>query len=324
VASGEGVLTGAAATTAAGGIATVGSWTLGTAAGANTLTATIAGSDPSISVTFTAMAAPIPPSGLRFEDAALTAPYGAGGLTDAPTLDDNGGEGVRYQITAPETVPGGITIDESTGVLRWSEALDAGTYELTVGASNRAGTATAALTITITPIAVTVIPDADQLKVVGAEDPIFMYTLSEPVPEALMTGALGRVPGEGPGRYPYLIGTLSAGPNYALAVQEGEPRFWITQPEIRTETVLSDARPALGDTITVRVRIESTGGVAVENLELQVTPDAPRLRVLTWRVEVGTLDLETWTWRLPRLAPGEVVTIELEAVVIEGVDGGGG
>jgi hypothetical protein len=54
VVSGDGSLTGAVATTNASGIATVGSWTLGAVAGANTLTATITGSDPVIVVTFTA------------------------------------------------------------------------------------------------------------------------------------------------------------------------------------------------------------------------------------------------------------------------------
>jgi len=43
VASGGGSLTGGSQTTSAGGVATVGSWTLGTTAGANTLTATAAG-----------------------------------------------------------------------------------------------------------------------------------------------------------------------------------------------------------------------------------------------------------------------------------------
>ncbi|HMV32943.1 MAG TPA: filamin/ABP280 repeat domain-containing protein, partial [Gemmatimonadales bacterium] len=43
VASGGGGLTGASATTNASGVATVGSWTLGTVAGSNTLTATAAG-----------------------------------------------------------------------------------------------------------------------------------------------------------------------------------------------------------------------------------------------------------------------------------------
>ncbi|MGK2961513.1 MAG: hypothetical protein ACSLFK_05110 [Gemmatimonadaceae bacterium] len=53
VVSGGGSITGAAAVTNASGIATVGSWTLGNSAGANTLSATVAGLPP---VTFTAAA----------------------------------------------------------------------------------------------------------------------------------------------------------------------------------------------------------------------------------------------------------------------------
>jgi adhesin/invasin len=63
VATGNGSLTGASQTTEANGIATVGSWTLGTAAGSNTLTATsgtLAGSP----VTFTATATAGPASSI--------------------------------------------------------------------------------------------------------------------------------------------------------------------------------------------------------------------------------------------------------------------
>jgi hypothetical protein len=57
VASGGGSITGATATTNASGVATVGSWTLGPAAGGNTLTASAAGV---ASVTFTATAIAVP------------------------------------------------------------------------------------------------------------------------------------------------------------------------------------------------------------------------------------------------------------------------
>jgi hypothetical protein len=55
VASGGGSITGASATTNASGVAAVGSWTLGTVAGANTLTATVSGASGS-PLTFTATA----------------------------------------------------------------------------------------------------------------------------------------------------------------------------------------------------------------------------------------------------------------------------
>jgi alpha-tubulin suppressor-like RCC1 family protein len=69
VQSGGGSVTGGAVTTDANGLAAVGSWTLGTAAGANTLTATVSGVTP-VSFSATAMAGPAtvlalatPPSG---------------------------------------------------------------------------------------------------------------------------------------------------------------------------------------------------------------------------------------------------------------------
>jgi hypothetical protein len=61
VASGGGGATATTATTDAEGIATVGSWTLGTAAGTNTLTATVAGLT---AVTFTATGVPLAPASL--------------------------------------------------------------------------------------------------------------------------------------------------------------------------------------------------------------------------------------------------------------------
>jgi adhesin/invasin len=59
VASGGGSVTGASATTNADGVAMVGSWTLGPTAGANTLTATAAGSGiEGNPVSFAAMGTP--------------------------------------------------------------------------------------------------------------------------------------------------------------------------------------------------------------------------------------------------------------------------
>jgi hypothetical protein len=104
----------------------------------------------------------------------------------------------------------------------------------------------------------------------------------------------------------------------------GEPSSLVVplslEPALRVVTTLSNPRPALGDTVTVRIRVTSVGGMAAENIELKVTPDAPRLRVLGWQVGAGAIDAATWTWRLDALAQGAEVVIELEAVVIEGVD----
>ena len=73
VASGGGAITGASATTDASGIATVGSWTLGTVAGANTLTATASGLSGS-PVSFTATGS----AGDATQDVIETAPDSSG------------------------------------------------------------------------------------------------------------------------------------------------------------------------------------------------------------------------------------------------------
>jgi hypothetical protein len=72
VASGGGAITGASATTNASGIAAVGSWTLGTVAGANTLTATAGGLSGS-PVTFTATGS----VGIPTQEVIETAPDGS-------------------------------------------------------------------------------------------------------------------------------------------------------------------------------------------------------------------------------------------------------
>ena len=58
VASGGGAITGASATTNSSGVATVGSWTLGAALGANTLTATVVGL-PAVTFSATAISSPV-------------------------------------------------------------------------------------------------------------------------------------------------------------------------------------------------------------------------------------------------------------------------
>jgi adhesin/invasin len=66
VASGDGIVTGSPAVTDASGVATVGSWTLGSTAGTNTLTATAGAIFGDNSVTFTATGEPISGNRLSF------------------------------------------------------------------------------------------------------------------------------------------------------------------------------------------------------------------------------------------------------------------
>src|SRR5207244_7847011 len=94
---GSGSITGASQTTNASGIAAVGSWTLGTTAGANTLTATGPGVNGS-PVTFTATGTAGAPSAARSLVAAapsiITASSGASPATITVTVNDQFGNPV--------------------------------------------------------------------------------------------------------------------------------------------------------------------------------------------------------------------------------------
>src|SRR5439155_870530 len=82
---GSGSLTGASQTTNAGGLAAVGSWTLGTAAGQNTLTATAPGVNGS-PVTFTASGTAATPNAARSLVAATPGAISASGGASAATI----------------------------------------------------------------------------------------------------------------------------------------------------------------------------------------------------------------------------------------------
>src|SRR5207245_1085050 len=85
VAPGNGSITGPSQTTTASGVAAVGSWTLGTAAGANTLTATSPGVNGS-PITFAATAAAGAPDAARSHAAAVPATITASSGSSAATI----------------------------------------------------------------------------------------------------------------------------------------------------------------------------------------------------------------------------------------------
>jgi hypothetical protein len=166
VGMGGGSITGPAeVTTNEAGIATIDGWVLGMVAGPQTLTATLAGSDQGASVTFTATATAVAPSGLMFADATPSEVFGVGGSLPAPTLATDGGEAVTFAIGAPAPVPEGLGISPATGVIGWTARLDAGTYVLTVTATNAGGAASAEVVLTITPRSL----DETIIEAIGAQ-----------------------------------------------------------------------------------------------------------------------------------------------------------
>jgi adhesin/invasin len=165
VASGGGTITGASATTNESGIATVGSWTLGAAAGPNTLTA----SSPTISgvtVTFQAAGGAGPPANIvAFAGNNQTGTAG-GNIANAPSVkvtDANGNFVAGFTVTfAPGTgsgsVTGGSAVSNSSGIATvgsWKLGITPGAQTLIATASGLNGSP-----ITFNATAVAPIPAA--------------------------------------------------------------------------------------------------------------------------------------------------------------------
>jgi hypothetical protein len=115
VTSGGGSVTGSAATTNPSGIATAGGWTLGTATGANTLTATASGLTGS-PLTFTATATPAAASKYLVTSSTY-APVAGGAATVSAQLADQYGNPVPtsgIQVTWTRTGTGGSLTSTST------------------------------------------------------------------------------------------------------------------------------------------------------------------------------------------------------------------
>uniref|UniRef100_UPI00227AF889 Calx-beta domain-containing protein n=1 Tax=Algoriphagus sp. PAP.12 TaxID=2996678 RepID=UPI00227AF889 len=76
-----------------------------------------------------------------------------------------------------------------------------------------------AVTVVVVPKVLNIVADAGQSKVYGDPDPSFTFTATgfEGMDdETILTGSLGRAAGEDVGTYAITIGTLNAGPNYAI------------------------------------------------------------------------------------------------------------
>lgn len=175
VASGGGVITGATATTNTSGIATVGSWTVGTVAGPNTLTAAGAGLTPG-TVTFTVSAGAGPPTTVvAFVGNNQTATAQAQVVTppSVKVTDANGNAVAGFTVVfAPAagsgTVTGPSAATNSAGVAAvgsWTLGPTPGAQSLTATASGLTGSPLTFAATAVAPIPAKIIQNAGDAQI---------------------------------------------------------------------------------------------------------------------------------------------------------------
>ena len=148
VTGGGGSVTGGSPVTDASGVAAVGSWTLGTSAGANSLSATVTGVSP---VTFNATAEPGPATQLQLNDGDGQSAVAGATVSVPPSvrvLDDfgNGVAGTTVQFTVTGgggSVTGATPTSDGSGLATvgsWTLGTSAGTNTLEASAAGIVGT----------------------------------------------------------------------------------------------------------------------------------------------------------------------------------------
>ena len=152
VASGGGTATGLSAVTDANGLATVGSWTLGTQTGVNTLTASSSGLTPSL-VTFTATAVAnagtativVAPGSLSSQPATVATAVGNRPSVVIKDANNNPviGQSVTFAVASGGgSVTGGVTVTDASGIATvgsWTLGPTAGANTLTATSAGVTG-----------------------------------------------------------------------------------------------------------------------------------------------------------------------------------------
>ena len=237
--------------------------------------------------------------------------------------------------------------DTLTGALGRSAGEDVGTYGYTIGTlSGGANYAIAfpagAERFAIEPRVLRIVPDAEQSKEFAADDPVLTFTAVGLIDGDAAGGALGRVPGEAIGFYDYVLGSVDAGDNYALALTgdarfEVRPRTLVVTPDTNQSKEIGTADPIFtfthtallpGDALTgalAREAGETVGEYAFtlgtleapEVYRLTLSESAPRFQIAAMVVTItptaglskgfGDEDPEL-TFTATGLAEGEQVT----------------
>jgi adhesin/invasin len=175
VASGGGSVTGGSATTSAAGVATAGSWTLGTVAGVNSLTATVAGLLP---LSFTATGVPGSPASMVVSAGAGQSAVVGTAVAIRPAVvvrDANGnavsGVAVAFSVTAGGgSVSGAAQTTDAAGLARvggWTLGTVVGTNTLEAAVAGLSPAAFSATALVGAPAVMAVSAGNNQSATVG-------------------------------------------------------------------------------------------------------------------------------------------------------------
>jgi filamentous hemagglutinin family protein len=175
-------------------------------------------SNPNYTVTYTPGLFAITPAQLTLTAAAQTKVYG----TTDPSL--------TFGATG---FVNGDTASILTGALSRAAGENVGSYAIAQGGVSAGSNYTIVYNganLSITPATLTVLPNPTT-KVYGDSDPTLGFTLTGLTngdTSSVVTGLLGRNPGENAGGYAFVPGTLTGGGNYVIALSPNAPLFQIT------------------------------------------------------------------------------------------------
>jgi uncharacterized repeat protein (TIGR01451 family) len=198
--------------------------------------------------------------------------------TQTVTVTGVGTDGVLFTTSLPGTNAGSYSLPWSFSNANYTASAESGT-----------------LAFTISPAAVLVTPDSGQAKVYGAAVPPLTYQSSGLVGTNALRGALGTTATAASpvGAYPFALGTLTAGPNYTLALAANPPTFAVTPAALTVQAMQVNDGSAQRSMVT----------------SLTVTFSQP-----ITQVDVGAFEIDRGSSR--QLVPASDLTIQGDQVVI--------
>jgi PKD repeat protein len=150
-----------------------------------------------------------------------------GSSTGPVLLTGHTGEVLKWQ----KIVKAGPWVDIAHTDTQYSEipaSADLWQYRAVVQSGACEEIASDLFSIFVDPKELVITPAPEQTKREGDPDPVLTFTNSEWADNTNFTGTLMRESGEAPGEYAYLLGDLSAGSNYTLAMNPDATKFTIT------------------------------------------------------------------------------------------------